>query len=386
MEAVAGDLMSIPPHQCRFGTYRLAGPSDHEGLARLLRSGPEYGDVRLIAQREPDFFADRNLLGKSAAVIGRDARGNPVFLCEMREYPVYLGGRAVRAVYLGLLRTAGEYGKCIGVLEHGFLAVQKFARGLGFADEFFTAVSHDNLALRAVLEAGLPRFPRHVRLGEVRNLRLPVRQEPDAPEPPAGYSLDVAGPADARELEGLLAASGASWSYSPAPDAGRIAFLLGEGEESRPACVVLILRHNGLAVGCAGVWDQRKERQLLVKGRASGAALYRALRGLLARRAPVPPPPPPPGGRLELVYLPFFSIRQSHVKAGDALLRRALHQAGTLGGRVCALCLSEHNPLSRELGLRGPAGRIGVYRVLFPGKSAAGNGRLFAPQPELALL
>ena len=190
--------MSIPPHQCRFGTYSLAGPHDNGLLSELLRSSPEYGDIRLTIQREPDFFADRNLLGNSAVIIGRSPLGKPMFLCEMREYPVYLAGRPIQAVYLGLLRTAGDYRRHIGVLEHGFLAIRKFARLLGFADEFFTAVSHDNLPLRAILEAGLPRFPRHVRLGEVQSLLLPVQQGRAAPELPAEYSLELAVPGDAK--------------------------------------------------------------------------------------------------------------------------------------------------------------------------------------------
>ena len=375
--------MSIPPYQCRFGTYSLAGPHDHSVLADLLRSSSDHGDIRLIIQREPNFFADRNPLGKSAAVIGRSPQGKPIFLCEMREYPVYLAGRPIQAVYLGLLRTAGEYRRHIGVLEHGFLAIRKFARLLGFADEFFTAVSHDNLPLRTVLEAGLPRFPRHVRLGDVQSLLLSVQQGRPAPELPAGYSLDLAVPGDAKELEGLLAASGSGWSYAPAPDAGQFVFLLAGGDEARAVFDILVLRHNGLAVGCVGVWDKREQRQLLVEGYSPGAALTRAWRSLIARDAPALPAP---GNRLELVFLPFFNIRHSHAEAGGILLRRAMHYAGTLGGQLCALCLSEQNPLGREMGVKGQSSRIGIYRVVFSGRGAAAEGRFFAPQPDLSLL
>ena len=107
--------MSIPPHQCRFGTYSLAGPHDNGLLSELLRSSPEYGDIRLTIQREPDFFADRNLLGNSAVIIGRSPLGKPMFLCEMREYPVYLAGRPIQAILCaagGRLQCGAPGGAC----------------------------------------------------------------------------------------------------------------------------------------------------------------------------------------------------------------------------------------------------------------------------------
>jgi hypothetical protein len=352
-------------------------------LADLLNANPEYGDIRLLVQRQPDFFAHRNLLGKSAAVIGRSPQGKAMFLCELREYPVYLGGKIVRAVCLGMLRTDGDFRQRIGILEHGFLALRKFARHLGFADEFFTVASHDNVPLRIVLEAGLSRLPRHIRLGNALSLLLPLGGRQAGLEVPAHYTLNTAVPSDAIELERLLAASGSGWSYAPAPGAAQLAALLADGEKSRNAFDMLILRHKGLAVGCAGIWDQRGQRQLLVKSYSLGTSLMRIMRTLASRDAQALPAP---GNRLELVFLPFFSIRHNHADAGKVMLHRAILHAGTLGGKICALCLSGQNPLSRELGGKGIIRRIGVYRIVFQDRSAASEGRLFDPQPELALL
>ena len=375
--------MDIAPYTCRFGSYSLAGPQDGDALAELLRSRSAPGDMRLTMRREPNFFAHRNFVGKQAAVIGRTPRGEPMFMCEMREYPVYLSGKPTRAVYLGLLRLAGEYSRHVGVLEHGFLALRNFAHRLEFADEFFTAVSHDDVRTRAILEARLPRLPRHVKLGAVRSLLLPVPAGPAAPELPEGYALEPAEPRDAKDLEGLLAASGASWSYAPAIGATQFTALLTQDRDLRPVSDLLVLRHNGLAVGCVGVWDQRGQRQLIVEGYSTAAALKRTLFSLVGRGTPLMPAP---GDRLELVYLPFFSIRHSHAEAGAMLLRQALHHAGTLGGRVCALCLSPQNPLFSQLDITDHAHGIEIYRVIFPSVGPAAENRLFAPQPELALL
>ncbi|MDR2488391.1 MAG: hypothetical protein LBD42_02685 [Desulfovibrio sp.] len=373
--------MSVSPYQCRFGSYSLAASQDREAVSALLRVSPDQGDMRLALQPGSDFFTDRDLLGRRAVILGRSPHGSPIFLCEMREYPVYLAGKAGKAVYFGLLRAGGPYRRQLGVLEHGFLALRYFARRLEFADEFFTAVPHDNTLLKAVAEARLSRLPQHIMLGDVQSLFLPAQSGLAEEELPAGYSVDPATADDAKELEGLLAASGSSWSYAPAPSADDFAFLLaGNSFFSR---TMLALRHGGLIVGCAGVWDQRAQRQVLVEGYSLGTNLLRFVRGLTARDLPALPAP---GGSLELIGLPFFSIRHSHIAAGRALLDRAVRHAGTLGGQTCALCLSMQNPLRRKLGLEGVPRYIRIYRVLFPGAGTAVEGKFFAPQPDFSLL
>jgi hypothetical protein len=375
--------MNLSPYQCSFGSYSLAAPEDHKDMAVLLRAFPEPGDVRLIRQREPNFFADSNLFGKSAAIIGRSPRGRPVFMCEMREYPVYLAGGVAPAVYLGLLRAAGAQRRLLAVLEHGFVAVRLFARRLGFAEEFFTAVPHGNARLKAIVEAGFAKLPRHVALGDVQSLLLPVPGDEEQADLPADYSVSLAAAHDAQELEKLLAVSGSGWSYAPAPSAVQWLSLLGQEKPADLPFDMLVLRHKGLIVGCVGIWDQRGHRQLLVEGYSLSTNLLRLVHGITARDAPALPAP---GNRLELVSLPFFSILHRHVEAGKLLLKRAAHQAGAKGGQICSLSLSVQNPLLRRLDLKGLSRHIRIYRVVFPGPGLNRERKLFAPQPELALL
>ena len=375
--------MNISSYQCRFGSYSLAGPQDQGALSALARSVAENGDMRLITRREPDFFADRNPLGKSAVVLGRGVKGTPMFMCEMREYPVYVAGKAARAVHLGLMRVAGDYVRHVGVWEHGFLALRNFARRLGFCDEFFTSIPYDNEPVRRILEAGLPRLPRYAMLGDVQNLLLPVPDKREELALPDGYAITVATPDDAKDLEGLLAASGSGWSYSPAISAGKLAPLLAREGGHPGFSGMLVLRHKGLPVGCVGVWDQRGQRQVWVEGYSLGTMLSRSFQSLVGGGSGLPAP----GKRLELVFLPFFSLRHSHAKAGELLLRRAQQYAGALEARICSLGLSEQNPLRHELHLKGRTRRIRIYRVLFPGSgTTAAEARYFAPQPEIALL
>jgi hypothetical protein len=373
--------VSIEPWRCRFGSYSLAGPRDLDAVAALLRDSPAQGDMRLFVRPGAEFLSGRALVGRRAVILGRAPEGAPIFLCELRDYPVYLGGRLARATHLGTLRAGGVSRRQFGALEHGFLALRHFARRLEFADTFFTSIPLDDPLLTAVARAGLPRLPRHLMLGDVQSLMTPARHKGATPALPPGYAVLPAALDDARELEGLLAASGSRWSFSPGLTAADIRALLERKNEPLSSFDLLTLRHRGLIVGCAGIWDQRGQRRSLVESYSLGAGMLRLLRCLSGRDAPVWPAP---GGDLELIHLPFFTVLHSHAQAGKALLERAMEQAANLGGQVCALSLSIHNPLRRILGLKGESRVIRIYRLIFPG--AAGEGERFAPQPEFALM
>lgn len=375
--------MDTSPYLCRFGAYSLAGAQDNKALGMLLRSPIEYGDMRLSIQREPDYFAARNPLGKSLTIIGRTEQGKAMFMCEMRELPVYMSGKPSRAVYLGPLRVAREYSRHIGVLEHGFLSLRTFARRMGFANEFFSAIPYAHTTARRIFEAGHPKLPRYAMLGDIESWLMPTQGVQPPSELPEGYTVTLATPADAKELEGLLAASGSGWSYAPAMSAGQMADLLVKARGLTAFSDMLVLRHKGMIVGCVGVWDRRAQEQVRVESYSVGTALARMFLGVTSKNLGMLPSP---GNTLELAYLPFFSVRHSHAKAGGILLRLASFHAGTLGARAGVICLSEQNSLGRELGLSGRASRIRIYRILFPGKGTVGESRLFAPQPEIALL
>lgn len=376
--------MSIPPYRCRFGTYSIAGPRDAADIGVLLRKTPMHGSTRMLYTREPDFFADTNPLGGNAAIIARSPGGDAMLLYELREYPVYVAGKATRAVYLGLLRVAEAYRRNIGLLEHGFLALRGFARKLGFADSYFTSIALDNTPARRLLEAGLARLPRYMAQGDMETLLFSTRLGRSNEPLPKHYELGQAKPADADELENLMAANSRVWNYACAPGPGQLTSLLSSGRAFSFSDIT-VLRHKGLAVGMIGVWDQRPYRQLLISGYSSGMEACRPFYNLWASFKKLPLLPPP-GNRLSLVFLPFFHLQGGHSALADFLLRRALHKAAGKGAALCALGLSPQNPLRRRIALPVHTYRTRIYRVQFPGALLAGSDVTIATQPEIALL
>lgn len=372
-------------YHCRFGTYSLAGPEDERDLAALLlQSVPEQGVVNTILTRQPDFFAGGNPLGNYATILARSPDGAPLLLFEMREYPVYIESRPVRAVGLGLLRMARPFRWRRGLLEHAFLAMRGFARKLGFADIFFSAIPVDNAPARRFFEAGLPRMPVYKPQGDVTVRILTVKR--GAPETSLGgeYEILRAEPENIADIAALLAATGPAWGYSPALRTAdlELLFSAGQGFDIQD---MLILRHKGYAVGCLGVWDQRSVRQVRVTGYSAeagvGRAAYNFWAGVTGK-----PRLPGAGSPFELAWLPFFRLLKNHQDQARPLLERGLLLAGSKGADFCAVGMADQNRLRAALSGTVLSLPIRIYQVTFPGSARTGSGGLFAPQPELALL
>ena len=376
--------VAIPPYQCRFGTFSIAGVEDGATLQHLLRTAPSHGAVRILQTREPYFFADANPLGHGMVLVARSNRANPMLLHEVRDYPVYMDGRQTRALCLRMLRSAEHYRARLGILEHSFLALSGFIRKLGFVTNIFAAIDHDDADTRRIFEAGLKRLPRFIHQGDIHTSILSVDLGESAPGLPEGYTLEQAAPENAQELAFLLASNNAGWTYAPALDTAQITALLSTRTDISFSDMV-ILRHGGTAAGCIGIWDQRAYRQQWIQGYSPGLGLFRPLRNLWAdlRKAPQLPAP---GTPLESVYAAFFCLRPSHAACAGALVRRALHHAAQKGATVCALGISPRNPIMDKLPLSAAYSyRTGIYRVLL-GQQEKGAPGGFSPQPEIALL
>lgn len=376
--------MNIDPYECRFGTYRIAEPKDTPDIAALLRSNPMHGSIRTFYSREPDFFADVNLLGKSALILARSPKQIPMMLYEMREYPVFFEGKPEQAVYLGLLRVAEAFRNRIGLLEHGFFSLRYFADRLDLANNFYTSIAVDNHPARRLLEAGLSCLPRYIPQGTLHTLLLSTGLAQQFPNLPSPYAITPANPDDAAELAALLTANTQGWNYATALTVQSLTTLVS-ARASFSFSDIAILRHNGLAVGCAGVWDQRAYRQQQIQGYASGLNLLRPLYNLWAGMKRTPRLPAA-GNRLELVFLPFFCLEGRHVSMADTLLRYCLHHAAAKGAHICALGFSPQNPILPRLTLPRYSYHTRIYQVQIPGSRTRTTNDADAPQPEIALL
>jgi len=89
-------------------TLRLANGADDAVLRRFMRTHGMAGWVEMAIEREPSFFAGRDISGEEWAVIAEEQR-DVVGMYSAAVRPLYVNGKAERLGYLGGLRIAPNY-------------------------------------------------------------------------------------------------------------------------------------------------------------------------------------------------------------------------------------------------------------------------------------
>lgn len=87
---------------------RLAGPEDNAGLLELTRRCPMEGKVRLLIDRQPDFFALVRLRGESEVLVALD-KGRHVGVIGVTYRDLYLNGKPLRGAYLNDFKVDPNY-------------------------------------------------------------------------------------------------------------------------------------------------------------------------------------------------------------------------------------------------------------------------------------
>lgn len=360
-------------------TMGPALPADEAALRRLLRETPLAGALSLSFEREPHFQLAAAVEGdRHCTVVGRDANGRVVGLATRSVRDVFVDGRPARLGYLGLLRAAGEGRGRIGALREGFA---RFAadRRPGELPFDLTSVVADNAPARRLLEAGLPGFPVYRPAGELLTLALAPRGR--RPRLAAGLALERGAPGRLGAVAELLHAEGARRQFAPVVTPERLACPV-RSRGLAPVDFHLVTR-GGLLVGCAALWDQRRFKQVVVRGYSPGLAALRALPRPLAAALGLPRLPPV-GEPLAAAFLAHLAVEGEDEAVLDALLDAALADAHERGIDLLLLGLDARHPLTRTARRRPHHAYRSVLYTVHAGRGAdAGptlDGRLLGPE------
>lgn len=308
-------------------TFHIAGREDAADVLRLLREVPVGGGWRLGFEREPDPFADRLPPVRHAFVLARDrASGQAIGLCERAVRWGWLDGERRLLPYIGALRIAPSHRHRLSVLKGGFAMLRD---GVARGDEHphaLTSIAPDNAPALRLLTAGVRGLPRYDPVGDYATLML----RPRGRALPDGVSR--ARPEDAPELDAFLAARLSARAFAPCWGAADIGWPL------------LLLRRAGAIAGCAGIWDQRGFRQVVVRGAPRGLAGLRPLANCIAPLLRLPALPRL-GAVIPQGFLSPFLLADDADRAGfSALLRGALATARALGLGVLTMGLAWDHP------------------------------------------
>jgi hypothetical protein len=346
-------------------TFRLASEADDALIRSILR---QYGMptwVEMAVEREPSFFAGKNISGVDWAVIAEE-EGRVVGMYTAAIMPVYVNGRPEQLGYLGGLRVTPDHRHRIRYLRDGYASIGPLAPATGSLPWWFTVVAAENHAARRLLEAGVPGLPRYQFQGEHSTFGLPAAR---------GRRMGLwrqAVEADLPRLMEFHNAQSARFQFAPVLHErlvrriGLERFFLYEDTEDLQ--------------GAGALWDQRAFKQLVARRyrKPIGALIptYN-LYAKLFRRIPLPRV----GHALDQTFIAFLALTDRALPHAGELLEDLLSHCHT---PVASLGLHAAHPLATAVGrlkpMRYPAR---VYAVSFEGKPTLDDCPV---QPEVALL
>lgn len=151
--------------------FSVASRDDDLEIRALLRETPMAGRISLSLEREPNYFAEDDLLGGTRqTILARDGgRVVTVGSCVTRE--LFVNGRACRVGYLGALRMAGDYAGRADILRRGYQFFRVLQEGQP-AEFYFTSIASDNARARQFLERGLAGMPIYEFVGDYATVVL----------------------------------------------------------------------------------------------------------------------------------------------------------------------------------------------------------------------
>jgi hypothetical protein len=342
-------------------TFRLATESDDALIRSLLRGNPMPTWVDMAIEREPSFFAGKDLVGRDWAVIAEDD-GEVVGMYTASVLPAHVDRRPERLGYLGGLRVNAGYRRRIRYLRDGYASIRTLAPVTGTVPWWFTVVAAENKTARRLLESGVSGLPRYHFQGDYVTFAVATSR---------GKRRNLWRRATADDVVHIVT------FYNDYAARFQCSPVLTEDVVRRIGVEQFFLYENR---GIAALWDQRSFKQIVARRYRAPLGALRPLYNLYAsllRQIPLPRE----GGALDQTSVAFLALNDDELPNAAALLQDLLSYCKT---RVASIGLHSKHPLvpviRRMKPLQYPAR---VYAVCFEG-AAPPNGR--PVQPEAALL
>lgn len=341
--------------------FSQADPSRDQEIRSLLQRTEMHGAIRLSFERESSYFDSLAQTGsKHLTILGHeDNRLACMGRCSIDER--HLEGHSGPVGYLAELRLAESARNRLGLLRGGF---EHFRERISEdpPDLLFTSIAADNERARRLLEANLRSMPRYAYLGELSTALVTSRS--GAPCLPNGYRTTQAGDHECDQVAGFIEEVQRQVPLSSAWTGERLRFHRRLGSL---ASLAMLWKDDRL-VGVAGIWDQRRHRQIVVRGYSHAVSFARPFVNFLGRLVGAPSLPRP-GTALSYGSTGPVILDPGHEHVAPAFMACIREQAFGLGLASIAIGQSESDhgraPILR--GLKPRLYRTRLYRVSWPG-------------------
>jgi N-acetylglutamate synthase-like GNAT family acetyltransferase len=339
---------------------RRATYADNAALVALTLACPMEGDIGLVSDRTPDFFALNRLEGERWQVlVAEDAAERVVGCVALAARRAWLAGREVDSLYVSDLKVHPEWrgGPAADLLEQ---EVRDAAERMGGPDvPVLLTVLAGNRAMerRTPGPRGLPRLDRFATFDA---WSIPLAWRRPAPEDVTPYTVEAARPRDLEAMAELWACVAPTRQWTPAHDAASLARFIARAPGLDMESVRLAFGPDGRLAAWAAVWDQSVFKRMRVTRWSPRLKVARAVVNAVAPWLGAQRLPdvgaPLPGASLALACVP--------VTAPSAMRALVLDACRLLHGRAAFLSvgLDERDPLRAALrGLMAQPTRVHAY-------------------------
>jgi hypothetical protein len=245
-------------------SFRVATREDDAEIRRLLRESPMAGRISLSLEREPNFFADGS--ETSTTILAR-AGGRVVCVGSCAIRLRYVNGRPRTVGYLGGLRLDGQFAGRFDILRRGYSFFRQLQQQAP-ADFYFTSIAADNERARIFLERGVPGMPRYDFIGDFATLVIPTLSCGRS----QGSTRNIDLPDSRNGLLGFLNECNSAYQFAPC-----------WSPEELHLSDFCVLRTREQIEACGALWDQRKFKQVVVRGYSKSLAANRPLFNILSK-------------------------------------------------------------------------------------------------------
>jgi hypothetical protein len=322
---IESQLTAPAPSATRFV---LATEEEDAAIRRLLRENPTPGEISLSFEREPDYFHGTQIAGAEDQTILGFERGRLVGMgrCSVRDR--FVNGIIHRVGYLSDLRLDSRAQGRFDLLRRGYRFFHELHR-TNPADFYFTSVTADNSRSLRFLERGLPGMPVYEPLADFVTLLIAVRR--DARRflgLKAEWRKIVAGAEEhISALAEFLNSQASQHDLASAWDEEKIRSLEQHGLSLTDFQLLL---DGGRIVACAALWDQRRFRQIVIRGYSRRLSFVRPWLNVVAGVIGGPQLPPV-GSTLAHGFLSPLAVSPDDPPALLALVELSLSKAAARG-------------------------------------------------------
>ena len=325
-------------------SFSLATEKDDEALREIIRSQPMEGSIRIVFQKEPNFFAAEIIGAQNLEVLvcRQPGTGRIVGFGSRSVRRVFVNGKPEEVGYLSSLRAIPEV-RGGTLLPRAYKALRELHQD-GKVPFYFTTIFEENEIARRTLTSGRAGIPTYQDVGGLNTYIVSVSS---CKKRVVEFDGTVARGSERIIPELVEFMNGYNSRFQFAPHFEAQDFKNGLFSEFVPENFY-VARIGKSIVGVAGVWDQSKIKQTVVGGYNQKLTYLRPFYNMYAALVGKPQLPRI-GESIRLFYVSFVAFEPQNPEILRMLLRHIYYDWNSSGYSYFVIGFNESDPLSRAL-------------------------------------